>query len=276
MDYNRKCIPLLTALLMICLVSSSLALEVYKFYEGRNVSLEFHQHLSSDSTFEYEIHSIDSSCYFCRNGTMIPGCLTHHQFRRFSVRSERSTTYLTVTLGIDTINSEDSQFYLFALREDRNGESYFYSQDVFIEVIRPSGPAECIVIPSRYSAAWNEVNCTSLLASDGEGSLYCFQDAEKASIKKSPTILNDHVTCIFWMNARLPIKCCSYEATFPITSHSCSQFVFYPATHIDESDTSITSELGITEQKFGEESNSATITPHEVFTKETLIPLWSS
>ncbi|XP_072174518.1 uncharacterized protein [Diadema setosum] len=235
MDHSGSFQPLLVTVLMMCL-SNSLALEVYKFYEGRDVSLDFHQPLSSDSTFEYEIYSIDASCYFCKNGKMVPGCLTPKQFRRFSVHNERTPTDLTVTLSIDTINSEDSQIDLFALREDKNGESYFYDQDVFIEVIRPPGPAECTMKQSEYSPAWKEVWCTSSLGSDGEGSLFCFQDKNKAPFKGSPVVLNDHITTIFWMNARLPINCCSYEATFPITSESCSQFSYHLPTDIDQSE----------------------------------------
>ncbi|XP_072175087.1 uncharacterized protein [Diadema setosum] len=220
----------LVIVLMMCF-SNSQALEVYQFYEGRNVSLEFNQHLSIGSTFEYEIYSIDTSCYFCRNGTMIPGCLTRQQFRRFSVQSKRSSTYLRVTLSIDTINSEDSQFYLFALREDNNGKSTRTTQDVHVEVLRPPSPAACTVKLSEYSPAWNEVNCMSVLASDGEGSLYCFQDAEKAPYKESLVRHNDHVTWVFWMNVSLPINCCSYEASYPLTSASCSQFVYPTPTH---------------------------------------------
>ncbi|XP_072175082.1 uncharacterized protein [Diadema setosum] len=279
-------LPLATALM--CLNSYSLAVEVYKFYEGRDVSLKFNQPLSSDSTFEYEIHLIYSSCFFCRNGTMIPGCLTPQQSMRFSVHFLRTSTNLTVTLRIHNINAEDSQIYLFAMREDRNGKRHFSNQDAYIEVLRPPSPPHCIIKPTEYSAALNEINCTCLLGSDGDGSLYCFQDARKIPYKGAPVRLNDHVTWVFWMDALLPVKCCSYEPTFPITSESCSQFVHHPSTHIGNAEDSITPFSGymttITgdpertdeinfSQKVREESNSATTTAHEAFTKSTLIAL---
>ncbi|XP_072175083.1 uncharacterized protein [Diadema setosum] len=237
MDYSRPfLLPLLTVVMM--LFSNRLAVEFYKFYEGRDVVINFTQPMSNDSTFQYELYSIQSQCGFCKNGTLVPGCLPPQQFSRFSVHSVRSPTDLKVTLSIDMIDSEDSQIYLFALREDKNGESMVFTQDVHIEVLHPPSPAECTVKPSEYSAAWNEVNCTSLLGSDGEGSLYCFQDGKKAPYKESPVRITDHVTQIFWMKVHLPITCCSYEETFPLTSASCSQFVYSIPTHTTVSDNS--------------------------------------
>ncbi|XP_072175091.1 uncharacterized protein [Diadema setosum] len=222
---------LLALLTVLMFLTSKLALEVYKFYEGRDASIDFTQPMSNDSMFEYELYLPDSGCNFCRNGTIVPGCLTPQQLRRFSIHSKRSSTDLTVTLSIDTISSEDSQIYLFAIRIDRNGQSYFHSQDAYVDVQRPPSPAECTVKLSKYSPAWNEVSCTSMLASDGEGSLYCFQDGEKAPYKESPVRINDHVTQIFWMNVHLQINCCSYEASFPVTTESCSQYMYSIPTH---------------------------------------------
>ncbi|XP_072174520.1 uncharacterized protein [Diadema setosum] len=280
-------LPLLTVLMMY--LCNALALEVYTFYEGRDVSLEFHQSLSIDSNFEYEVYLIDASCFFCRNGTMVSGCLTPQQSKRFFVYSKRTPTYLTVTLSIDTINFKDSQFYLLSLREDRNGESYFFTQDAYIEVLRPPSPARCIMKRTEYSPAWNEVKCTSLLGSDGEGSLYCFQNARKIPYKGTPVRLNDHVTWIFWMDALQPINCCSFEKTFPIRSESCFQFVYHPPAHVtNESEnarnysschsTTITADPETTGEKtfsqtFGAENSCATTTPHQAFTKNTSIAL---
>ncbi|XP_071477484.1 uncharacterized protein [Diadema antillarum] len=288
MDFiGRHTLLQLVTTLMTCL-SNSLAVEVYKFYEGRNASLEFYQPLANDSTFEYEVHLIFGSCFFCKNGTMVPGCLTPQQSRRFSVSSLRTSTYLTVILGIHNISAEDSQFYLFALREDRNGESHFFTQDAYIEVLRPPSPAQCIIKSTEHLPAFNEINCTSLLGSDGGGFLCCFQDARKIPYKGAPVRINDHVTWIFWMDIHLPINCCSYEATFPITSESCSQFVYYPPTDITNSENSTTSYSSHTATiaaapettdetnvslKFREESSSASTTPHEGSTKNTWIVL---
>ncbi|XP_072175084.1 uncharacterized protein [Diadema setosum] len=238
MDYSRRPFPLPLLTVVMMFFCNGLAVEVYKFYEGRDVLINFTQPMSNDSTFDYELYSIQSECYFCENGTMVPGCLPPQQFSRFSVHSVRSPIDLKVTLSIDTINSADSQIYLFALTEDRNGERMVFTQDVHIEVLRPPTPAECTIKTSEYSPAWNEVSCTSLLASDGEGSLYCFQDGEKAPYKESPVRINDQVTQIFWMNVRLQINCCSYEASFPLTSAFCSQFVYPIPTHTSVSDNS--------------------------------------
>ncbi|XP_072175088.1 uncharacterized protein [Diadema setosum] len=229
---------LLALVAVLVFLSSRLALKVYKFYEGRDASIDFTQSMSSDSTYEYELYLTDSGCYFCRNGTIVPGCLTPQQLRRFSVHSKRPPTDFTVTFSTNAISSEDSQIYLFAIRINRNGESYFHSQDAYIDVQRPPSPAECTVKPSEYSPAWNEVSCTSLLASDGGGSLYCFQDGEKAPYKESPVRTNDQVTQIFWMNVRLPINCCSYETSFQLTSAICSQFVYPIPTHATVSENS--------------------------------------
>ncbi|XP_072174517.1 uncharacterized protein [Diadema setosum] len=231
MDFTGRHILLPLVTVLMCL-RNNLAVKVYKFYEGRDVSLEFHQPLSIDSNFEYEVYLIDASCYFYRNGNMVFGCLAPQQSRRYSVHSEILPTYLTVTLSIDTVNSEDSQFYLFSLREDRNGESRFFTQDAYIEVPSPPSLTECAVKPIEYSAAWNDVNCTAFLASDGEGSLFCFQDGKKIPYKGTRFRLNDQITWTFWLNVQLPFNCCSYEATFPITSEACSQFVYHPSTNI--------------------------------------------
>ncbi|XP_072175092.1 uncharacterized protein [Diadema setosum] len=229
----------LLALLMMFL-SNRLALEVYKFNEGQDVSIDFTQRMSSNSTFEYELYlrTTYRGCYFCKNGTMVPGCLTLLQSRRFSVRSKRTSTELTITLSIDKINSKDSQYCLFALREDNSDKSHSFTQDIQIKVVRPLGPAKCTVKTSENLASWNEVSCTSLLASDGEGSLYCFQDGEKVPHKGSPLRINDHVTQVFWMNVRLPINCCSYKASFPLTSALCSQFMYSIPTHTTVSENS--------------------------------------
>ncbi|XP_072175105.1 uncharacterized protein [Diadema setosum] len=280
MDYIRSFLPPLVAVLMMCL-TSSLTLEVYTFYEGRDGSLEFNQPLSSESSFEYEVYLISASCFFCKNGTMVAGCLTPQQFTCFSVHGVRTSTHLTVTLSVRSINADDSQFYLFAMREDRNGKRQSFTEDAFVEVLRPPSPAECTVKPSEYSAALNEVNCTSLLASDGEGSLFCFQNAKKIPYKGTPVRLNDHVTWIFWMDARLPINCCSYEAKFPVTSESCSQFVYQPPTNIPESENSrnpssnhtTTPEEIYFSPKSTDESNCATTIQQEAFTKNTLVAL---
>ncbi|XP_072175086.1 uncharacterized protein [Diadema setosum] len=239
MDNASKHFLLALVTILMLFISNNLALEVFKFYEGRYASIDFTQPMSNDSsTFEYELYLTESSCYFCTNGTIVLGCLTPQQLERFSVHSKISPAYLTVTLSIDTISSEDSTIYLFAIRKDRDGESYFYTQDAYIDVQRPPSPAECTVKLLEYSPAWNEVKCTSSLASDSEGSLYCFQDGEKAPHKEKPVRINDQVTQIFWMNVRLQINCCSYEASFSLTSTLCSQFVYPILTHTSVSDNS--------------------------------------
>ncbi|XP_072175085.1 uncharacterized protein [Diadema setosum] len=230
MDYSTRhfLLALLTALMVY--LSNSLVLEVYKFYEGRNVSLEFHQPLSSDSTPEFEFYLIrhHDACNFFKNGSIVRGCLTPQQSRRFSIESKRMPTNLTVTLSIYNISMTDSQGYLLCVLGDRNGKRYVDNHIAFINVQHPPGPVECTVQPTENSAVWTEVNCTSRLGSDGEGSLFCFQDEEKASLKESSVRVNDHVAQIFWMNVCLPISCCAYEETFPLTSGSCSQFVYHP------------------------------------------------
>ncbi|XP_072174948.1 uncharacterized protein [Diadema setosum] len=286
MDFTgRHTLIQLVTVLLTCL-GNSLAVEVYKFYERRDGSVQFYQPLASDSTFEYEIHLIHSSCSFFKDGAIVSGCLTPQQSSRFSVHAVRKSTHIQVILSLHNITAEDSQLFLFTLREDRNGERYFFSQDAYIEVLRPPSPARCIIKRAEYSAALNEVSCTCLLGSDGEGSLYCFQDGKKIPYEGAPVRINDHVTWIFWMDIHLPINCCSYEPTFPITSESCSQFVYYPPTDITNSENSTTSYSSHTATiatapettdetnvslKFREESSSATTTPHEALTKNTWI-----
>ena len=212
------------------------SLEVYKFYAGANASITFILSLNS-SNQAIELFSLENDRPFYRNGEIDDTALRTDQRDRFTVEAENGANF-KLTLHIARVRETDGGVYILAVKETNSGNSNTHILDAYLDVILPVGKAECNISLSSYSKSWNEAQCQAALSGNGQGSLVCYQNLEKAPFLGAFEYSSNLVTAIFWIHAGSPFSCCSFE--LEATKDSCSDFIYHPSDQVgDERLTSL-------------------------------------
>ena len=215
------------------------SLELYEFYAGENASITFTLSLNSSSQ-AIELFSLENDRPFYKNGEIDDTALQTDQRDRFTVETELAGDNFKLTLNIERVRETDKGVYILAIKETNSGNSNTHILDAYLDVILPVGKAECTISLSSYSEHLNEAHCQTTLSSNGQGSLVCYQNLEKAPFMGPFEYSSDLVTATFWIQADSPFSCCSFELEDAKDANSCSDVIYYLADPVgDENSTFI-------------------------------------
>ena len=216
---QRLLAVLILAQLLMSGTSINRSIQTYTFRKGSDAVVLFHHTLHGpNSTFSSELFSSDSIHPIYTNGLLMASHLKSGQQGRFTVTTQWNGSNVTLALSISNITEIDKNLYIVGIREEIEGlgqiENYIY--DAYVDVTIPPGSPECSIDFCTLNVC--EVQCQAQLASDGAGSLHCFQNQKMASVRQPLERNRTHMNEVYWVSKLSPLKCCSFDnETTPTT-----------------------------------------------------------
>ena len=222
--------PDILRLLLHCFVACFslrvLALQSYSASQGSNATITFH-HTTRDieSTYFLEFFRLDSTHpFFSTNGLQLDH-LHPSQRGRFKVNIQQVDKNVTISLNVNHVEEIDESVYILSIREEISDvliRNHIY--DAYLEVNLPPGNAQCKISICAESLNVCEVNCQATLASNGGGNLCCFQNSEKAFLRRPTQKSGSHMNAVFWMSKSYPINCCSFQDDSKMEPSECADY----------------------------------------------------
>ena len=230
----------------LILVSSIVSIPSHDFRQGESETVLFQHTLSHDnSSFEYELFTLDSTLPFHTSGYLRPENLKTGQRDRFFVEIVKERRTVIIVLRILDVEVQDGGIYILSLRENTDGFFKNYIFDADIKVIVPSGPADCAIQPRPRGSSFREVHCRAAVGSHGGGKLVCYQNSITLPVLAYSA--ETELTATFRMTTGSGINCCSHLTQDDVPSISCTDFVFEELEMHSDNPSSTTNHDQITE-----------------------------